>query len=1076
MLVGLTFEPTNSLPENTARINNNVHTARSTQGFPALKFPFNGTKTITCAYNADNSACHPSAKIAVDFNLNYENVRAAHSGEASQHSDSCVGTYLKVKDSNDSSYYSLYGHLSSILKTGNVSQGDIIAKSGETGSCQTGPHLHFILNHNGSNIKPEPMCGKTGFLVGQPHSDCWANATPTYSFTYVRQTVPSGTMKSGDQFTLSFTVKNTGTATWTREVVKLGTDNPRDKTSPFYSSGLSGWQQSNRIWMKESSVAPGQEATFEATIQAPNQAATYLEYFRPVAEHIIWMDPPDSPNDLLFKTVVNTPSDPPTGDDIFVVTNNCRNGSSSSYCLDAASPHVIKAKMTIGTNTSGKFYVKVYIVKYDGTKFGQSGSVRIYDNDMGQYISQLDTSKEITAKLSKINYDSGGYSVDFYIDPSYLSINQEHNLAIHLTSSDNSGKYIDYFKVKREAQPDLQIDHLELRRKDTNTTVSPGGTIPTGVGIETFVYVKNCNGGDVTTDFQVEYKDNSQSIGNSTIRNTVSTGCNAVEQTSQTWIPSGNGSHTIEACVDVTLQVTESNEGNNCRQVQVNVDPPTATPTSTPTRTATSTSTVTPTSTATPTPTRTPTVTLTPTRTPTRTGTVTPTPTRTSTRTPTVTSTSTRTTTVTPTPTRTVTATPTPTDVTANTFVEVNNHSVQPGGKINVPIRIRGLSGLLLGSVTLEIRYDTQVLDIEQLTDCIPNATFSIKDCFWNDNDGSGTDSVRITALATNGVTTDLDAAEITFKAVGNAGDQSAIDVEIIEFADTDGNPIPVAAIDGSVEITSFRKGDVNCSNSVSGTDALFILQYTVGRRQASNQCPTPANTLFLPACDVNNSNSCSGTDALFVLQCTVGRPNAFCPDGKLPTTAAALDDKSQLAPSSVSISAGTGSVQPSGQITIPIRLTGMAGQAVGSVTVEIQFDAKVLDIADVGDCVADPSAQFDLRDCFRNDDDGNGLDSMRFSLISSAGVSTDVDLAEVNFTAIGGNGTSSILTVKVIEVATTDGTNLASSAGDGSVTVANTAEWRLYLPSLDRGSPAANQQSFLDSLRWWIYLPAASR
>ncbi|RLT33789.1 MAG: hypothetical protein DWI57_17310 [Chloroflexi bacterium] len=35
---------------------------------------------------------------------------------------------------------------------------------------------------------------------------------------------------------------------------------------------------------------------------------------------------------------------------------------------------------------------------------------------------------------------------------------------------------------------------------------------------------------------------------------------------------------------------------------------------------------------------------------------------------------------------------------------------------------------------------------------------------------------------------------------------------------------------------------------------------------------------------------------------------------------------------------------------------------------------------------------------------------------------------------------------------------------------------WRLYLPSLDRGSPAANQQSFLDTLRWWIYLPAASR
>ena len=37
-------------------------------------------------------------------------------------------------------------------------------------------------------------------------------------------------------------------------------------------------------------------------------------------------------------------------------------------------------------------------------------------------------------------------------------------------------------------------------------------------------------------------------------------------------------------------------------------------------------------------------------------------------------------------------------------------------------------------------------------------------------------------------------------------------------------------------------------------------------------------------------------------------------------------------------------------------------------------------------------------------------------------------------------------------------------------------AEWRLYLPALKANTSSATQQSFLDTLRWWIYLPATSR
>ena len=53
--------------------------------------------------------------------------------------------------------------------------------------------------------------------------------------------------------------------------------------------------------------------------------------------------------------------------------------------------------------------------------------------------------------------------------------------------------------------------------------------------------------------------------------------------------------------------------------------------------------------------------------------------------------------------------------------------------------------------------------------------------------------------------------------------------------------------------------------------DALFILQYEVGLRAGSDQCPAPSGYLYLPACDVNCDGACNVVDALFVLQHEVG-------------------------------------------------------------------------------------------------------------------------------------------------------------------------------------------------------------
>ncbi len=69
-------------------------------------------------------------------------------------------------------------------------QGECIARSGTTGSCTTGPHLHFQLQRSGAKIKPEPMCGKSGLPRSQTHADCygapersWRYTTTCVSFT-----------------------------------------------------------------------------------------------------------------------------------------------------------------------------------------------------------------------------------------------------------------------------------------------------------------------------------------------------------------------------------------------------------------------------------------------------------------------------------------------------------------------------------------------------------------------------------------------------------------------------------------------------------------------------------------------------------------------------------------------------------------------------------------------------------------------------------------------------------------------------------------------------------------------------
>ena len=115
-----------------------------------------------------------------------------------------------------------------------------------------------------------------------------------YAYTDSTKTTEIGlnNLSPGQTAYIGFSAKNTGNITWYNSgyfPMDVGTANQYDRISTFCSDGL-GWLGCNRpARMKEVSVAPGQTATFEFTIKAPQTPGTYREYFNPVAEGRTWL-------------------------------------------------------------------------------------------------------------------------------------------------------------------------------------------------------------------------------------------------------------------------------------------------------------------------------------------------------------------------------------------------------------------------------------------------------------------------------------------------------------------------------------------------------------------------------------------------------------------------------------------------------------------------------------------------------------------------------------------------------------------------------------------------------------------
>ena len=97
---------------------------------------------------------------------------------------------------------------------------------------------------------------------------------------FISQSGIPTTMTAGEQRTVSVTMRNTGTSTWTRaDQFKLGSQNPQDN----FTWGL------NRVWLTSGeAIAPTQQKTFTFTITAPMTPGSYNFRWRMVHDLVAW--------------------------------------------------------------------------------------------------------------------------------------------------------------------------------------------------------------------------------------------------------------------------------------------------------------------------------------------------------------------------------------------------------------------------------------------------------------------------------------------------------------------------------------------------------------------------------------------------------------------------------------------------------------------------------------------------------------------------------------------------------------------------------------------------------------------
>ena len=132
---------------------------------------------------------------------------------------------------------------------------------------------------------------------------------PAYAAQYVFQSFPLARttldLPPGGTFTGYLEMRNVGTATWTPARTRLGTTEPRDRSSPVRGPD---WLAPNRAAAIDRRVAPGETGRFNFTLRAPTMPGEYSEYFNLVEEGVAWFGDPTQggPRDNVIQVRVRT--------------------------------------------------------------------------------------------------------------------------------------------------------------------------------------------------------------------------------------------------------------------------------------------------------------------------------------------------------------------------------------------------------------------------------------------------------------------------------------------------------------------------------------------------------------------------------------------------------------------------------------------------------------------------------------------------------------------------------------------------------------------------------------------------
>ena len=427
-----------------------------------------------------------------------------------------------------------------------------------------------------------------------------------------------------------------------------------------------------------------------------------------------------------------------------------------------------------------------------------------------------------------------------------------------------------------------------------------------------------------------------------------------------------------------------------------------------------------------------------------------------------------------PSPTATVTPTPPPTP-TAGAKVRIGSGWAGQSSEVTVPLEALDVPAPPgLGAITVDIVYDD-----------------SLEPTAWNKT-GSPLDmvtcslayaanTIRCTGISAAGASGDVLITNLTFRLVASPDECDPLDVQIVTFADPDGNPIPVTDEDGEICIggspTPTARVRIGSGQGDQGTDVIVPLE-ALGLTQALgaitvdivydasleptawDKTGSPLDMVTCSLAYAPNTIRCSGISAegvfgdILVANITfhlVG-PCDECdpldvqvvtfadPDGNpIPFT----DEDGQICinpcdgEATVRIEPETSYVAPGSEVTVRVEAVDVPEPGLGTFRVDITCDPGA--VVQVTDCVGDPDGLFPgipgVPECVILEDDPCHvrLGSFRFD----PGATGAIALGDITFVAIGDVDQSTALSVEVLELVNSDDEPIPYTTQGGEIRLA---------------------------------------